>query len=151
VKRLLIALPVAATFLVAALWLTRAHGVVFALRETGDPVGEPRWIVLHPLRDRQPERAAEAVLERLRAGSVMPALEPLSLSDAIRTDMAAKEARYPLKSWRLVNRTGQGASVKPADLVARGNDKELDGRVWVTISLDGPTRRWHVQDITAWY
>ncbi len=133
-----------------ALYLTRSRAVLFELNEAGDPLG-PAWSILHPFRDRAPERAANALLRDLKCGDVASALSTVPLPDDAKEAIQAKELQHPLRSWTLISRSDTANRVELSFMAARGESADRDSPLWVTVVQTATNRRWEVQSFESWY
>lgn len=133
----------------AYLYSERAKPVLYAYYYAGDPLREPAFTIFNPFRDRGPERGAEAFLEMLRAGRCEQAVAGLAVTDEYRQDTCEREKKYPLVSWRLMNRTEMPQGVKMYYHVWRDNHRDGYGSMWVTVGERGG--RWEATDLDRFY
>lgn len=91
--------------------------------------GKPLFLVLNPLRDREPEKAAETFFEKLKDGKCLEATADLIAEKS--DHICRKQIEYPLKGWNLV------------DIERKNNSFEL---IYNHISGDPATR----EDMTIW-
>ncbi len=150
-KPIVVALVLLVMGILLALFLTRSRPVLFAFREPGDPLGEPHWSILHPFRDRTPERVAGAILLDLKRGEYREALSRIHKSDAIKSEIESKEVKHRLKSWKLIDRQDSLGEVRLSYLTARGESSRLDSPLWITIVQSEYQDGWRVADFESWY
>jgi hypothetical protein len=147
-----IAIVVVVLLLVLAyLLVTSSDPALFSYVEPGDPTGEPVWIILHPLRDRAPERVAAAVLNDLRDSRVEEASRRLRDPRAFSAETRARERQHPLRSWRLVNRLDSPDTVRLSYMCARGDSSDRHSPLWITLVKSGSDEEWVVDSLVASY
>src|ERR1700753_3816589 len=117
----------------AALYADRSRPVVYALRESRDPVHEPVWSVLNPFRDRAPERPAETLLSHLQRGEYDIAAAEIKSSASTKADLVEQERTYPLRAWKLVDRRQGGGNVELFYRVTRGGKGGSDSPLWIDV------------------
>jgi hypothetical protein len=88
-------------------------------------------VVFNPLRDRAPEQAAETLLLEIRRGNMT---SPSSVAQ-ISMDISAREKRYPLRAWKLVNRKDRSSEVTLFYRTARDSSSQFDSPVIVQVEL----------------
>jgi hypothetical protein len=66
----------------------------------------------NPFRDREPERKAEVVLQRLKSGHCDQALSLPALEPARIAYLCEREQKYQLASWSLMDRKGEGEKIQ---------------------------------------
>lgn len=149
-KRLVAAAAIAVALAAAAGGAFRAMKcggpVLCAFREPGDVLGEPIFLILNPLRDRGPERAADAFLAVLKSGRPELVIPPLRQSNG--AWLLDREGRFRITDRALRNRTGSPDRVRLFYRVVRlesGNDNPL----WVDVVKRGD--RWQVASLETWY
>lgn len=123
--------------------------VVFEIHESGDPVGEPAWSMMNPIRNRSPERASEAMPDDLKRGADDEAFSRVALSAEQAEEMKESERTYRIREWDLVGRTDRNDTSRLFYRVARGKSKETDSPVWITVKR--VKHKWVVTDYEAWY
>ena len=149
-KRLVVAAAIAvvlAAVAVGAFRATKCGGsVLWAYREAGDPLDEPSFLILNPLRDRAPERAADEFLAALKAGRAEAALSPLHAPNG--DTLQEKERQYRIAAWRLRNRTDSADRVRLFFRVVRVGGGDGDP-LWLDVVKRGD--RWQVASLECWY
>jgi hypothetical protein len=70
------------------------------------------FIIQNPFRDRQPERGAEIVLERLKSRNCEQALSLPALDSSRVAYLCEREQKYPLGSWNVMDRKGEGQKIQ---------------------------------------
>jgi hypothetical protein len=133
---------------IAGMILFRFPTVLWRWKEPGsvDP-GDGLVVILNPVRDRSPERAAERVLRELRLGSCDHAL---SFIDAERrTAVCRSESSYRPISWNLRDREESGDRVTLHYSVYRAPLPALPSNTWITVRFkDGV---WQAEEFECWY
>jgi len=137
------------TIVIAYVLRTRCAPVLYAVTETGDPVSEPTWSILNPLRDRSPERAADEVLEALRRGRYDEGADKLAEPPAQRATIVQQEREHPLRAWKLIDREDTEGAVTLFYRRAWGDDSECDAPLWVSLRRRGD--RWGITSFRGWY
>jgi hypothetical protein len=101
------------------------------------------FVVLNPLRDRQPERAADAFLRAMQSGRCE---QLLGFYDAhSREDICGRERVYPITGWKLLDRSDTGDQVRLFYLTFR----PMPANTFVT--LVRTTGGWRVQSYLCDY
>jgi hypothetical protein len=97
-----LALLLATTAMAAFCFVRRDSAVLYRKEQpkTGD--GEPAVLILNPFRDRNPERAADGFLRRLRDGRCRDEISTMPRYSETRT--CEHEINSPLTSWGLRDR-----------------------------------------------
>ena len=145
-----IALAIVA-IITALLLLARTKPVLFALGESGDPLKAPSYSIFNPFRDRAPERAAESVLQDLRAAHFDSALGGLQLSDEVRQETKQREEAHPLLSWELVGRNDSEAGVHLFYRATRAGTPNATSPIWLSLSRPATNDGWKPAKLEAWY
>lgn len=129
--------------LVAGTGLYFAPPVIWSLREPGDPIGEPIFVLLNPIRNRNPESTADKILRMLRDGKCDQLFESISNKNI----NCVKESENPLSTWSLYNRTdSEGSTTLYYRVVRESSDSERFFDLWVELkSKDG---EWIISRIT---
>lgn len=135
----------------AGLFVFRSRPVLYSVTETGDPVNEPVWSLLNPLRDRVPERAAEAVLGHLLRGDCSRAVAEMKLTNDRRSAIAKQEYEHPLRSFRLINRSGVGTTTRLFYRITRARPAEADSPLWIDVRRSDSGDLWEVTRFETWY
>jgi hypothetical protein len=121
--------------------------VLLSLTEPGE-LQRPTYTIFNPLRDRQPENAAEHLLSSVRRGDIASTLATVR-GYPIRPDVHEKERLYPLVAWKLVDREDTPAEVKLVYRTARGDSGQFDSRI--TIRLHERRGRWVITGFSPIY
>jgi hypothetical protein len=100
------------------------------------------FVILNPFRDREPERQAEIVLQRLKNRQCQQALSLHGLDSARVEYLCEREKEYPLESWSLMDRKGNG---QKAELIYTVNRSGSDGKIssslaWINVENNGEWR-----------
>lgn len=135
--------------LIITLYFTRANPVLYAYRESGDPRGEPKWSILHPFRDKSPERVAEATLSRISNGETLEALAGVAFTARARDNICAREVQYQMTGWKLLGREDTAGQVRLYFGVDRNQSERFDSPVWLTIKRT--PMGWKVTGYESWY
>ena len=93
-----------AMLLATALYLMRAHSVLYGGSAIPDGTGEPKFCVFNPFRDRDPEEACEVFLNSLKQQHCEESVAKLPLTEDQRRYTCEKEMEHLLEYWRLKNR-----------------------------------------------
>lgn len=79
--------------------------------------GLPILVIVNPLRDKEPERLAEAVLRKLQERDLKVAFA--ALAEDVTADIRENETKYPVEHWRLINRKDRAGDVELTYSVSR--------------------------------
>jgi hypothetical protein len=115
--------------------------VLFRWKDPGavDPA-DGLFVVLSPLRDREPERVASRFLASLRSGECR--------KDVVNS--CESEARYPLTVWKFVDRRDGSPDTSLLYKMYRKNYRPgAWGDAWVTLVSEGGS--WRVSHYDTWY
>ncbi|MGB7068407.1 MAG: hypothetical protein WBD22_02845 [Pyrinomonadaceae bacterium] len=130
------------------LWLlTTNKSVIWSFRESGDPSGEPSFVIFNPFRGKQPEATAEELLNLLKNGECPKAVRNLKGGDY--AELCERESQYPLEDWKLSNRNDIEGLAKLYYRVKRASHPDYNGQLW--IDLEETANGWKVTDIEAVY
>ena len=121
--------------------------VIYRQELPGDPTGEPDFVLLNPLRDKSPEKAAEYFLQKLKEEKCHEVFAELPNQQSI-TSICEKEKLYPLTSWQLANRTGDARKTRLYYEVKRNNYPILFGQLWINVEKLG--EQWRVTNYECW-
>ena len=135
--------------IMAYLYLARANPAVYRHTMKGNPVKEPEFTIFNPFRDRLPERAAEAFLEKLKEGRCREAYDVPLLTRDYKEEVCEKESKSPLVAWRLENRSDDGANVRMYYLAHRKTYQGYQGQLWITVANRGG--QWQVVNYQCFY
>ena len=127
--------------LAAYLFLTRSNPVVY--RYVDRAAGNySAFVILNPFRDREPERQADAVLQRLKARDCHAALSLPTLDAARVAYLCEREIKYPVETWSLMDRKGDGFKTELIYDVNRIGNAGKSGAslAWITIENKGAWR-----------
>ena len=109
-------------------------------------------VVFNPMRNRQPERAAAALLRLLKDGKCEEVVADTPLEQEYREYICGKEKMHPLTDWTLVDRTDRffsGGSLLHYKAYRADYPPELYGNVWINIVKQGGS--WKLTNYEAWY
>ena len=136
---------------VAALYAMRSRPVLWAPYNKNETVsiGGPSFSILNPLRDRTPERPAEALLGMLKVSECEKALETVPFDREYRSYICGRETDHRLLSWRMTDREDSPEKVKMFYWANRGESAGLEAPMWVTVERRGAA--WQVTDFECWY
>lgn len=111
--------------------------------ECEDPVDKPRFALLNPFRDREPERLAFQVIKTIQSGNCR------SLPQALQYCQA--EQRFRILSWQLTGRSSDRDSSTMRFWVIRTQNGQgsFGDPVWVSAQREG--RAWKVTNIDLYY
>lgn len=132
---------------VGFLFLTRSNPVV--LRVPHDDTMRPRYYcVLNPFRDKRPEIVAANYLDQLRDGHV----QSISCCVGERKYVLEKEKQWPIKSWRVGNRSDSAGRSDIMYWVKRGNGYSQSGHEEeVHVTMIRSVNGWQLQSYSAIY
>jgi hypothetical protein len=123
------------------LFFTRSNPVVY--RYVDRAAGNyGAFVILNPFRDREPERQADVLLQRLKDRNCHQALSLQALDSARVEYLCEREQKYPLEHWSLTDRQGDGRN---AELIYTINRTAVDGKAinslaWITVENNGVWR-----------
>ena len=108
------------------------------------------FVILNPFRDREPERQAEVVFQLLKARDCHAALSSQMLDSGRVEYLCDRESKYPVETWSLMDRKGDG---RKAELVYNVNRTRSDGKtstdlVWIDVENN---RGWRATKYDAYY
>ncbi|HEX2833530.1 MAG TPA: hypothetical protein VHW00_10970 [Thermoanaerobaculia bacterium] len=132
---------------VTAFALTR-RPVLFSFTDPGE-LRRPSFSLLNPLRNREPEKAAEDVLADLRRGDLATALSRVQAPGGVSPVLHAKEQEYPLRKWKLAHRIDDANQVTLLYRASRAESERFDWEV--TMRVQKRSGRWTVTDFDAAY
>ena len=135
--------------LAAYLYYQRSRSVLYRYVEAGNPVKEPAFSIFNPLRDRSPERSAEAFLENIKAGQCERTMSALPDTPEHRQEVCEREKASPLVSWRLTNQSDESQKSRMYYRVKRKTYDGYQGQLWVTLEKHGPD--WQVTRYECFY
>lgn len=122
--------------------------VLWALVEPGDPIGEPVFVLMNPLRDKNPETKAEELLKMLRDRKCVELIGTFE-SNIVCTS----EFDYQIRDWVLSNRVDREGLIKLYFRVTRvGTATDLEtstGNFW--FELENKGGEWIVVNATTYY
>lgn len=149
-RRLLVGLVV--VLAVVSLYLATSGPVLFSFSPRAVASPTPLWSLLNPLRDRGPERPAQALLHQLKAGNAREAFAALRLEPPLEPAAVDGEQRIALLSWRLVGRKDLPDRTELVYKCARA-DRPGDPRrpVWITVERESGNGPWRVVSYSAFY
>lgn len=133
---------------VLLLVLLRSHPVLLKIPTTDDSTNPRYYCIVNPFRDKGPETIAEAHLNRLSDGQI----ETVSCCVGERKYVLEKEKQFPIRSWRLGNRSDDQNGSQLVYWVKRGNGYPANGyvsEVHFTVIRVGAS--WQVLSFSAVY
>jgi len=136
---------VAIAVIFGGLYATRSNVLLYELVEEDSVSGLPIWTLLHPLRDRSPERSAEEILRILQSGRIEEALSKFPWKSADRkSGIMAEEAYHPIQSWKLVSRVDSPGTVELYYSVSRHSKsgKVFSSPMWITLERSASAASW---------
>jgi hypothetical protein len=131
--------------LAAMVYLRDIRPVLFRVNPDPGMIRPRSYCVLNPLRDRAPERAAEELLAKLRAGR-REDLQRIVDADR-RGHILMREWQYPIRGWRLCWRV-DGPRVSTLGYWVTRARCEGEEEVWLDLSC---ADRWAVTGFSAMY
>ena len=140
-RKVLILIVAVIIGLTAYLFLTRSNPVVYKYVDRAS-VQYSAFVILNPFRDREPERQAVVVLQRLKDRSCQEALS-LHALDAARVEyLCEREKKYPLETWSLMDRKGDARKAELIYTVHRtgGDGKTSSSLAWINVENNGAWR-----------
>jgi hypothetical protein len=140
-KRILILVLAILIGLVGYLFFTRSNPVVYRYVERAAG-NYSAFVILNPFRDREPERQAEVVLQALKARDCRRALSLQTLDSARIEYLCERENKYPIESWDLMDRKGDGRKTQLIyDLNRLGSEgKPGSCLAWIDVENNGTWR-----------
>ncbi|HEY3025145.1 MAG TPA: hypothetical protein VGJ55_03235 [Pyrinomonadaceae bacterium] len=135
--------------LAAYLFFTRSHPVLY--RYVDRAAGNySAFVILNPFREREPERQAEVVLQRLKDRKCTQALSLQALDSARVEYLCERERKYPLETWSLMDRKGDGRNAELIYTINRtaGDGKTSSSLAWLTMDNNGG---WRATRYDAYY
>lgn len=155
-KGLILCFVIVIGLAIGGLYATRSKVVLYEFVEEDSVSGLPNWAILHPLRDRSPERFAEPILRALQEGNVEEALSRFPWSDPARKlDIKNREAHHPLQAWRLVSRVDSRGTVELYYSVTRrsepGSTELFSSPVWITLERSASDAAWKPVSFRLYY
>jgi hypothetical protein len=93
------------------------------------------FVILNPFRNREPERQAEVVLQRLKNRNCQQALSLSALDSERVVYLCEREQKYLLESWSLMDYQGAGKKVKLIYNLYRnsGDGEHLSPPAWIDV------------------
>jgi hypothetical protein len=132
--RILIIILVLVSGFAAYLFFSRANPVLYRHVDRAS-VQYSSFIIQNPFRDREPERKAEVVLEHLKSRNCQQALSLPALDPARVEYLCEREGKYPLASWSLMDRKGEGEKIQLIYDIYRNSDRgsSLGAPAWIDV------------------
>lgn len=130
--------------------LNTVGSVLWSFEEEGDPLGEPSFVVLNPLREREPERLADSTLRSLRAREFDQVVSAVGLGSTEAEELIERERRLPLESWRLAGRRDEIGRIRLFYRVTRGVPPQPGSYLWITVQRK-EEGGWRVSDLEGAY
>lgn len=146
-QKLVAFIVVAGIAAVSTLALTR-RPVLFSFTDPGE-LQQPSFTVFNPLRDKSPERAAEAVLTELQRGDASAAFKRVHVQGGVSAEVREKERAYPLRKWKLATRKDTSQQVVLVFRTARTTAERFDSPVVMAVERRGG--EWLVTDFDPIY
>lgn len=148
-RKILIVVVAMMIGLAAYLFFTRSNPVVY--RYVDRAAGNySAFVILNPFREREPERQAEVVLQRLKDRDCSQALSLQALDSARVEYLCEREQKYPLERWSLMDRKGDGRNAELVYTIKRtaGDGKASSSLAWITVENNGG---WRATRYDAYY
>ena len=132
--RILIIILVLVAGVVAYLFFSRSNPVLYRHVDRAS-VQYSSFIIQNPFRDRGPERKAELVLRRLKSRNCQQALSLATVSSERVSYLCEREGKYPLESWTLMDRKGEGEKIQLIYDMYRnsGRGSSLGAPAWIDV------------------
>jgi len=107
-------------------------------------------VIFNPIRDRQPEKAAAALLRLLKEGRCEDVVSDTPIDQEYKAYICGKEKAHPLTDWKLVDRTDSSEGSLLHYMAYRADyPPELYGNIWINVEKrDGG---WNLTRYEAWY
>ncbi|MFY9619266.1 MAG: hypothetical protein WAQ99_05600 [Pyrinomonadaceae bacterium] len=140
-KRVLIVVLAVLLGLAGYLFFTRSNPVIY--RYVDQAAGNySAFVILNPLRDHEPERQAEVVLQGLKARDCRSALSVQQLDSERIKYLCERENKYPIESWNLMDRKGDGRKTQLIYDVNRPGSEGKPGSslAWIDVENNGTWR-----------
>jgi hypothetical protein len=135
--------------LLALFFLTSPVLIRWKDRAAVDPA-DGLTVIFNPMRNRQPERAATAMLRLLKDGKCEEVVSDTPIDQEYREYICGKEQMHPLKDWTLVDRTdGSEGSLLHYKAYRADYSPELYGNIWMNVVKQGDN--WKLTRYEAWY
>jgi len=155
-KGLILCFLIVSGLIAGGLYFTRSTVLLYEFIEQDSVSGLPLWALLHPLRDRSPERFAEPILQALQEGRVEEVLSRFPWSDADRkSDIMAEEAIHPIQSWKLISRVDSPGRVELYYSVRRrkkpGSKVLFSAPMWITLERSVSDAAWKNVSLRVYY
>lgn len=125
--------------------LVNSGPVLFSFREKDDPLGEPFWVFLNPLRDKIPEKVAENFLIRIKNRNFLEAFNDIRGANF---RYKKQEIEHPIVSWNLASRKGSSCRVR---LYFRAQRQGTIGTSPLWIDLEKKGNAWEIVNFEAIY
>lgn len=148
--RIVVLLGVICVAVLGLIALRRSSPVLVEFNESGDPLGEPAYVLLNPMRDRSPERKADELLRDLEAGRTSKVSSALGLEDGEAEQFVENEQRHRLRSWSLASRRDEVDGVRLFYRVKRGVPPKSGSFLWMELTKVS-SERWEVTKLESWY
>ena len=110
-----------------------------------DPADE-LFVLFNPFRDREPEVAAESLLNQMKRGHCDAALSALPSERS--SYICEREKEHKLTGWSLVDRNDEPGTAT-LHFTAYRADSPVYGNTWVVLSKQA--NGWQVSGIESWY
>jgi len=155
-KGLIVCFLIVIGLVIGGLYATRSKVLLYEFVEQDSVSGLPLWALLHPLRDRSPERFAEPILQDLQEDRVEEALSRFPWSDEGRkSGIIAEEAIHPIQSWKLISRVDSPGKVELYYSVSRrkrpDSEEFFSAPVWIALERSVSDATWKAVSFRVYY
>ncbi|MGH9969373.1 MAG: hypothetical protein ACREBG_16450 [Pyrinomonadaceae bacterium] len=132
--RILIIIFTATIGFAAYLFFSRSNPVLYRHVDRAS-VQYSAFIIQNPFRDREPERSADVVLQHLKSRNCRQALSLPALDSARVGYLCEREQKYPLGSWSLMDRKGEGEKIQLIYATYRHSGRRigLGAPAWINV------------------
>jgi hypothetical protein len=131
-------------------FFTRSNPVLYRYVDQAS-VQYSAFIIQNPFREREPERQAGVVLQQLKNRNCQQALSLAGLDSSRVEYLCEREQKYPVKSWGLMDRKGEGQKIQLIYRLYRNNygENSLAPPAW--IDIEKMNSEWRVVGYETYY
>jgi hypothetical protein len=149
-KAILISSTIAVALLLLALFFMTSPVLIRWEDRTAVDPADGLTVIFNPMRNRQPERVAAAVLGLLKDGKCEEVVSDTPIDQEYREYICGKEQMHPLTDWTLVDRTDSSeGSLLHYKAYRADYPPELYGNIWINVVKQGDS--WKLTRYEAWY
>jgi hypothetical protein len=148
--RILIIIVAAIIGFAVYLFFSRSNPVLYRYVDRAS-VQYSAFIIQNPFRDRQPERRAEVVLERLKSRNCQQALSLPALDSARVAYLCEREQKYLLRSWSVMDRKVEGQKIQLIYNIYREGGRGSSLGAPALINLEKINGEWQATSYETYY